>query len=112
MTKATSAHPLHDSCAIAGIGYTAYTRGTDKSAVELHLEAGLAAIEDAGLEPADIDGVLPYELAGLTAEDFRGATTWSKRSARYDARSSRYGRCRIVRPCSSPRRATSAKVSS
>ncbi len=70
MTKATGAHPLHDSCAIAGIGHTAYTRGTDKSAVELHLEAALAAIEDAGLEPGDIDGVLPYELAGLTAEDF------------------------------------------
>ena len=67
---ATSRHPLHDSCAIVGIGHTAYTRGTEKSAVELHLEAGLAAIEDAGLAPGEIDAVLPYELAGLTAEDF------------------------------------------
>jgi acetyl-CoA acetyltransferase len=70
MKKTAGAHPLHDSCAIAGIGNTAYTRGTERSAVELHLEAGLAAIADAGLQPGEIDAVLPYELAGLTAEDF------------------------------------------
>ena len=70
MTSSTGKHPLHDSCAIVGVGQTAFTRGTDKSAVQLHLEAGLAAIEDAGLSPGDIDAVLPYELAGLTAEDF------------------------------------------
>lgn len=70
MTRTTGPHPLHDSCAIAGIGHTAYTRGTDKSALELHLDAGLAAIADAGLTPGNIDAVLPYELAGVTAEDF------------------------------------------
>jgi acetyl-CoA acetyltransferase len=57
-------------CAVAGIGNTAYTRGTDKSTLELHLEASLAALADAGLTPADVDGVLPSASAGRTAEDF------------------------------------------
>jgi len=69
-TRSIGKHPLHDSCAIAGVGHTAYTRGTDKSAIELHLEAAEVAIAEAGLEARDIDAVLPYELAGLTAEDF------------------------------------------
>jgi acetyl-CoA acetyltransferase len=58
------------SCAIAGIGNTAYTRGTDKSTLQLHLEASLAALADAGLTPADVDGVLPSASAGRCAEDF------------------------------------------
>jgi acetyl-CoA acetyltransferase len=61
---------LARSCAIAGIGNTAYTRGTDRSTLELHLEASLAALADAGLTPADVDGVLPSANAGRSAEDF------------------------------------------
>ncbi len=61
---------LSDSCAIVGIGQTPFTRGTDKSTVELHLEAALEAIADAGLTPKNIDGVMPNELAGTIAEDF------------------------------------------
>lgn len=56
-------------CAIAGVGATAYTRGTDRSTLELHLEASLAALTDAGLTPDEVDGVLPSALAGITAED-------------------------------------------
>jgi acetyl-CoA acetyltransferase len=56
--------------AIAGVGNTAYTRGTDKTTLELHLEAALAALADAGLTPADVDGVLPSASAGRTAEEF------------------------------------------
>ncbi|WP_326635255.1 acetyl-CoA acetyltransferase [Streptosporangium sp. NBC_01755] len=58
------------TCAIAGIANTPYTRGTDKSTLDLHLEASLAALADAGLTPADVDGVLPSASAGRTAEDF------------------------------------------
>jgi acetyl-CoA acetyltransferase len=61
---------LRDACAIAGVGNTAYVRGTDRSVVELHLEASLRAIEDAGLRPSDIDGVVPSSAAERTAEDF------------------------------------------
>ena len=36
----------------------------------MHLEASLAALADAGLTPADVDGVLPSASAGRCAEDF------------------------------------------
>jgi acetyl-CoA acetyltransferase len=58
------------TCAIAGIGHTAYTRGTDKSTLELHLEASLAALADAGLTPDDVDAVLPSAPAGRGADEF------------------------------------------
>ena len=58
-----------DSCAIAGVGNTAYTRGTDKATIQLHLEAALRAIADAGLKPADIDGIMPNDTAGVCVED-------------------------------------------
>jgi len=61
---------LKDKAAVTGIGETAYTRGTDKSALALTLEASLAAIKDAGLSPRDIDGVIPYAAGVAVAEDF------------------------------------------
>ena len=64
------AHALREKAAISGVGETAYTRGTPKSALALQLEASLAAIADAGLSPRDIDGVVPYFPGGGIAEDF------------------------------------------
>lgn len=61
---------LKDACAIVGVGNTAYTRGTDRSTLELHLEASLKAIEDAGLKPSAIDAVMPSAGAGRCSEDF------------------------------------------
>jgi hypothetical protein len=49
---------LRDQTCIVGIGETAYTRGTPKSALELALEASIGAIEDAGIAPASIDAVI------------------------------------------------------
>ncbi len=63
-------HPLREKAAVSGVGETAYTRGTHKSALALQLEASLAAIADAGLSPRDIDGVIPYFPGGAIAEDF------------------------------------------
>ena len=60
---------LKNRCAIAGIGNTAYTRGTEHTTIELHLQAALAALDDAGLSPADVDGVMPNEMSGVIAED-------------------------------------------
>jgi len=64
------AAPLADRCAIVGVGNTAYTRGTDRSTLDLHLEAALRALDDAGLTPAEVDGVMPSASAGRCAEDF------------------------------------------
>jgi len=50
------------NCAIAGIGETAYVRGAGASTVRLAAECSLRAIHDAGLEPADIDGIILYWL--------------------------------------------------
>ena len=61
---------LNGGAAVVGIGETAYLRGSDKSALALQLEASLSAIEDAGLEAKDIDGILPYASGAAVAEDF------------------------------------------
>lgn len=59
---------LREKVAVAGVGETAYMRGTDRTALSLQLEASLRAIEDAGLTPRDIDGLIPYGM-GAVAED-------------------------------------------
>eukprot|EP01036_Dinobryon_divergens_P002450 gene2450-3221_t len=63
-------HPLRDKAAVSGIGETAYTRGTSKSGLALQLEASLRALDDAGIDPRDVDGVIPYFPGGAIAEDF------------------------------------------
>ncbi|MFS3130749.1 thiolase C-terminal domain-containing protein [Nocardioides sp. Bht2] len=61
---------LGSTCAIVGVGDTAFVRGTERSTFELHLEASLAAIADAGISPSDIDGIVPNSLAGRPVEEF------------------------------------------
>lgn len=60
---------LREKVAMTGVGETAYVRGSGKSAFRLQLEASLAAIEDAGLTPKQIDGIIPIGIAGAPAED-------------------------------------------
>ncbi len=48
--------------AIAGIGETAVGRLPDRSALSLRLEASLAAIQDAGLDKRDIDGIIATQM--------------------------------------------------
>jgi acetyl-CoA acetyltransferase len=56
--------------AITGIGETIYTRASPKTAFELQIEASLMAIRDAGLDPKDIDGIIPIGITGAPAEAF------------------------------------------
>ena len=51
-------HPLKDKACIVGVGETAYTRGTDRSVLNQRLRAAMAALDDAGLKPHDIDGMV------------------------------------------------------
>jgi acetyl-CoA acetyltransferase len=61
---------LREVGAVTGVGETQYMRGTDRTPLSFQLEASLRAIEDAGLKPTDIDGVIPYGQGGAVAEDF------------------------------------------
>ena len=49
---------LRDKAAIVGIGETEYSRNSGMSDVALLLQASVRAIEDAGLTPKDIDGIV------------------------------------------------------
>lgn len=49
-----------DQTAIAGIGWTAFSRNSQASTTTLAAQAGFKAIDDAGLKPQDIDGVMSW----------------------------------------------------
>jgi acetyl-CoA acetyltransferase len=55
------------SAIIRGIGQSQVGRRVGRSDLDLTVEASLQAIEDAGLTPADIDGVATYPGGGLAA---------------------------------------------
>jgi len=59
-------HPLRDRACIVGIGETPVCRkpGSGRSETALQLEAALLAIEDAGLKPSQIDGIMPFPNLG------------------------------------------------
>jgi acetyl-CoA acetyltransferase len=61
---------LKEKGAITGVGETAYSRASGKSVLALQLEASLKAIDDAGLTPKDIDGIIAYAPSAVVAEDF------------------------------------------
>ncbi|MSQ71379.1 MAG: transporter [Betaproteobacteria bacterium] len=74
---------LREAGAIVGIGETAYSRRSGKSDVALQMEAALAAIADAGLNPRDIDGILACSSGEAVAEDF--ITNFGLRDLRFSA---------------------------
>ncbi len=53
---------IHDQACIVGIGHTEYSRDSGRSELKLACEAIGAAIADAGLTPADIDGIAKYTM--------------------------------------------------
>ena len=74
---------LKERVAITGVGETTYSRGSGKSVLALQLEASMKAIEDAGLSPKDIDGIIPYSNSVVVAEDF--ITNFGIEDLRYSA---------------------------
>jgi len=62
-----------DRVAIVGVGYSTTGRNTGLTSRELALQAGLAAFDDAGMTPADVDGVaMCWSVAGPAPEGLEG----------------------------------------
>jgi acetyl-CoA acetyltransferase len=53
-------HTYAGTTAIAGIGATAFSKDSGRSELSLAVEAVAAALEDAGLAPSDVDGMVTY----------------------------------------------------
>jgi len=57
-----SPQALRDRTAIAGVGCTEFSRQAGRTELQLACEAVSAAVEDAGLSPADVDGLVSYTV--------------------------------------------------
>jgi acetyl-CoA acetyltransferase len=55
-------HPLRDAAAVVGIGATEFSKDSGRSELRLAVEAILAALEDAGLAPHEVDGLCTYAM--------------------------------------------------
>lgn len=98
--------------AIAGIGETAYTKASGRTAKQIGAEAAERAIADAGLEPRDVDGLTysgafaDFDVAAFhehfgTSHDmwsspWGGGMTWAATAPYLAARAIREGRARHV----------------
>jgi acetyl-CoA acetyltransferase len=56
------ASQLKDRAAIVGIGATEFSKDSGRSEMRLAVEAVLAALDDAGLEPSDVDGMCNFVM--------------------------------------------------
>ena len=54
------ASPLHDVAAIIGIGATEFSKDSGRSEMSLATEAVKAALEDAGIAPSEVDGMVCF----------------------------------------------------
>ena len=55
--RASDLDDIAGEVAITGIGETAYTKASGRTATEIGAEAAEKAIAEAGLEPRDVDGL-------------------------------------------------------
>ncbi|MEE8557078.1 MAG: lipid-transfer protein, partial [Myxococcota bacterium] len=67
------ARSLKDQSAIVGIGSTEFSKNSGRSELRLAAESVKAALDDAGLSPADVDGMVTFTLD--TSEEIEIART-------------------------------------
>jgi acetyl-CoA acetyltransferase len=53
---------MDDACAIAGIGATEFSKNSGRSELRLAVEAALAALDDAGIERSEVDGLVSFAM--------------------------------------------------
>jgi acetyl-CoA acetyltransferase len=58
----SSSHPLRDVAAIAGIGQTPFAKQLDVPEAQLAAEAVVAALDDAGIKPSEVDGLVSFTM--------------------------------------------------
>ncbi|MGO9854159.1 MAG: lipid-transfer protein [Acidimicrobiales bacterium] len=56
------ANPLRDAAAIVGIGQTEFAKAIDRPEGQLAAEAVVAALHDAGIAPAEVDGLSSFTM--------------------------------------------------
>jgi 3-oxoacyl-[acyl-carrier-protein] synthase III len=61
---------LKDKYAIVGIGYTPQGRIPGRTSLSFHLEASANAIQDAGLKPGDVDGLVCYRHFPSSSDEY------------------------------------------
>lgn len=66
--NASQTFAFADKAAITGVGETVFVKGTERTAVDMMLEASRRAIADAGLKPSDIDGMVPPPIYTTSEE--------------------------------------------
>src|SRR5713101_2813890 len=66
-------YSLKDKACIVGVGESAFSRGSGKTDLRLLLDASMSAINDAGLKPHDIAGIIGPPI-GATAVHMGGAS--------------------------------------
>jgi acetyl-CoA acetyltransferase len=69
--------------AIAGVGYTPLTRHSGRSVLSLAVSACQAAMADAGLDPAEVDGVASFSLLNDSVPSQAVATSLGLPTLRY-----------------------------
>jgi acetyl-CoA acetyltransferase len=62
-----------DRCAITGVGRTDFSRDSGRSSLVLAAQAAKEAIDDAGLEPEEVDGIIRCEMDETLHADVAGA---------------------------------------
>jgi acetyl-CoA acetyltransferase len=75
VSPAVTEEPLERRAIISGIGQSDIGRRLGRSEIDLTVEAGLAAISDAGLRREDIDGLSTYPGMGAGGGGFAGPTS-------------------------------------
>jgi acetyl-CoA acetyltransferase len=75
VSPAVTEEPLERRAVISGIGQSDIGRRLGRSDLDLTVEAGLAAIDDAGLRREDIDGLSTYPGMGAGTGGFAGPTS-------------------------------------
>ncbi len=81
-----SSNQLRDHAAIVGIGQTPFSKGLGRSEYDMASEAILAACDDAGIAPREIDGVVRYDMETTDEEQllsivgpglrYQASTSW------------------------------------